>query len=99
MKFRVAKCPAAGAFVVTALSPGSLPIPPHVMDWSKGQCSCHMDPFETKIPTCLVPCISGIELQLLCIVMIKWAQKVEIFVLFPGFTWKGALLSMPKAKS
>ena len=39
----------AGIIVVTALSPGSFLIPSWGVSWSQGWCSCHMDPFQTKI--------------------------------------------------
>ena len=38
----------AGALLVTALSPGSIPIPSQGADWSWEWCSCHADPYQTK---------------------------------------------------
>ena len=34
--------------------------------WSWVGCGCQKDLISDQIPTCLVPCIGGIELQLLC---------------------------------
>ena len=39
--------------------------------WSWVGCGCQKDLFSDQIPTCLVPRIGGIELQLLCGVRIE----------------------------
>ena len=39
--------------------------------WSWVGCGCQKDPISDQIPTCLVPCINGIKVQLLCGVRIE----------------------------
>ena len=39
--------------------------------WSWVRCGCQKDPISDQIPTCLVPRIGGIKLQLLCGVRIE----------------------------
>ena len=39
--------------------------------WSWVGCGCQKDPISDQIPTCLVPRIGGIKLQLLCGVRIE----------------------------
>ena len=63
---------AAVAIMVTALSPKLIPIPSG--GWSSGQCSCHTyGSLSDQIPTCLVPRIIGVKVQLLCGVRIELA--------------------------
>ena len=40
-------------------------------DWSWFRCGCQKDLISDQIPTCLVPRIGGIKLQLLCGVRIE----------------------------
>ena len=62
---------AAGALVAAAPILGSISNPPGGAGWSWVGCGCHKDPISDQIPTCLVPRIGGIKLQLLCGVRIE----------------------------
>ena len=68
---RESRLEAAGAFVAPAPNLGSILNPPEGADWSWVGCGCHKDPISDQIPTCLVPRIGGIKLQLLCGVRIE----------------------------
>ena len=57
---------AAGALVAAATILGSILNPPGGAGWSWFGCGCHKYPISDQIPTCLVPRIGGIKLQLLC---------------------------------
>ena len=76
---------AAGALWTATPILESIPSPPGGVGWSWIGCGCHKDPILDQIPTCLVPCIGGIELQLLCGVRILGGR----FVLFPVFPGRG----------
>ena len=67
---------AAGAIVVTALGPKSIPIPSLGVDWSWGRCSCHIDPCQTKFQSAwfLTSVAYGFR--------IEPAQEIGMFVLF-----------------
>ena len=62
---------AAGALVAAPPILGSIANPPRGVGWSWVGCGCHKDPISDQIPTCLVPRIGGIKLQLLCGVRIE----------------------------
>ena len=64
----------------------SISIPSGSAGWSLVGCGCQKDPISDRIPTCLVPRIGGIKLQLLCGFRIEQAQRVGMFVLFPEMT-------------
>ena len=49
------------------------PILELISNWSWVGCGCQKDPISDQIPTCLVPRIGGIKLQLLCGVRIELA--------------------------
>ena len=51
----------------------SISNPPGGEGWSWDGCGCQKDPISDQIPTCLVPRIGGIKLQLLCGVRIELA--------------------------
>ena len=44
-----------------------------VEGWSWVGCGCQRDPISDQIPTCLIACIGGIKLKLLCGVRIEAA--------------------------
>ena len=62
---------AAVALVVAASILESISNPSEGADWSWVGCGCQKDLISDQIPTCLVPCIGGIKLQLLCGVRIE----------------------------
>ena len=55
--------------------------------WSWVGCSCHKDSISYQIPTCLVPRIGGIKLQLICGVRIE--PTLEVGSLFLSQDWPG----------
>ena len=61
---------AAGALGAATPILESISNPPGGADWSWVGCGCQ-DPISDQIPTCLVPRIGGIKLQLLCGVRIE----------------------------
>ena len=63
----------AGALGATATILESISNPPGSVGWSWVGCGCQKDPTSDQIPTCLVPRIDGIKLQLLCGVRIELA--------------------------
>ena len=64
---------AAGALGVAAPILESISNPSGGAGWSWVGCGCQKDPISDQIPTCLVPHISGIKLQLLYGVKIELA--------------------------
>ena len=62
---------AAGALGVAAPILESISNPPGGAGWSWVGCGCLKDPISDQIPTCLVPRIGGIKLQLFCGVRIE----------------------------
>ena len=62
---------AAGALGAAALILESISNPPGGAGWSWVGCGCQKDLISDQIPTCLVPRIGGIKLQLLCGVRIE----------------------------
>ena len=62
---------AAGALGAAAPILESISNPPGGAGWSWVGCGCQKDPISDQIPTCLVPHIGGIKLQLLCGVRIE----------------------------
>ena len=62
---------AAGALGAATLILESISTPPVGAGWSWVGCGCHKDPISDQTPTCLVPRIGGIKLQLLCGVRIE----------------------------
>ena len=78
---------AAGALVVAAPILGSISNPPGDAGWSWVGCGCQKDPISDQIPTCLVPRIGDIKLQLLCGVRIEPAKEVGSF--FVSQDWPG----------
>ena len=64
---------AAGALGAAAPILESIPNPPGGAGWSWVGCGCHKVPISDQIPTCFVPRISGIKLQLFCVVRIELA--------------------------
>ena len=78
---------AAGALVAAAPILGSILNPPGGAGWSWAGCGCHKDLISDQIPTCLVPHIDGIKLQLFCDVRIDPA--LEVGSLFVSQDWPG----------
>ena len=62
---------AAGALGAVAPILKSISKPPGGANWSWFGCGCQKDPISDQIPTCWVPCIGCIKLQLLCGVRIE----------------------------
>ena len=62
---------AAGTLVVAAPILESISNPPGGAGWSWVESDCQKDSISDQIPTCLVLCIDGIKLQLLCGVRIE----------------------------
>ena len=62
---------AAGALGAAALILESISNPHGGAGWSWVGCGCQKDLISDQIPTCLVPRIDGIKLQLLCGVRIE----------------------------
>ena len=62
---------AAGSLRAAPPILGSIPNPSGGAGWSWVGCGCQKDLISDQIPTCLVPRIGGIKLQLLCGVRIE----------------------------
>ena len=62
---------AAGTFGAAASTLESISNPSGGVGWSWVGCGCQKDLISDQIPTCLVPRIGGIKLQLLCGVRIE----------------------------
>ena len=62
---------AAGALGAVAPILKSISKPPGGAGWSWFGFGCQKDPISDQIPTCWVPCIGCIKLQLLCGVRIE----------------------------
>ena len=62
---------AAGALGAAAPILETISNPPGGAGWSWAACGCQKDPISDQSPTCLVPRIGGIKLQLLCGVRIE----------------------------
>ena len=62
---------AAGALRTAAPILESISTPPGGAGWSWVGCGCQKDPISDQIPTCLLPRIDVIKLQLLCGVRIE----------------------------
>ena len=76
-----------GALGVAAPILESISNPSGGAGWSWVGCGCQKDLISDQIPTCLVPRISGIKLQLLCGVRIEPAY--EVGSLFVSQDWPG----------